>query len=155
MIECQIKYFDDEMPKLEKISIGDWIDVRIRDIKSNGYICKKDGVFEYPQFSFLLVKLGFAMKMPDDYEGWLIPRSSLFKNSGLIQTNSIGLIDNSYCGDEDEWLMPLFSLYPGKLEKYQRIGQFRLVKKMESIQFDEVSKLGFKTRGGHGSTGKF
>lgn len=143
MEQIKIKYFDKDMPKLEKIggNKSDWIDLR-----SAKDIDMKAGEFK-------LISLGVAMHIPDGYEAHIVPRSSTFKNYEIIQTNHIGIIDNSYCGDNDVWMFPAYALRDTHINKYDRICQFRIVKKQPPIMFKEVETLGNKDRGGIGSTG--
>lgn len=162
MKRIPIKYFDRNMPRLEKIEVGDWIDLRVRDVKIFSFdgdpldnAVPNDGnYFIYSKDLVVKIYTGVAMKLPDSYEAHVLPRGSTFKHTGLIQTNSMGIIDNSYCGDNDEWIIPMFALKDGSVEKYQRIAQFRIVKNMESVVFDEVDVLGTTDRNGFGSTGK-
>lgn len=153
MIDIKIKYFEGAT-KLEKIDKGDWIDVYARE---QVILDRND---------FALVPLGFAIQLPQGYEAHLAPRSSTFKKWGIIQTNSVGIIDESYCGDNDEWKMPVYCLEPRHMmdtkvgtvqrtiiKKGDKIGQFRIMKKMEEVRFNEVDSLGNKDRGGFGSTG--
>ena len=146
MIEIKIKYLDGAT-KLKRIQQGDWIDV----------YAYEDVVLH--QGESALVSLGFAMEFPAKYEAHLAPRSSTFKKWGVIQTNSVGVIDNSYCGDNDIWKMPVYCLAPRHgeithIQKGDKIGQFRLIERMnEEIEFNEVEHLGNEDRGGFGSTG--
>lgn len=143
MEQIKIKYFDKDMPKLEKIggNKSDWVDLRtVEDIDM------KAGEFK-------LISLGVAMHIPDGYEAHIVPRSSTFKNYEIIQTNHFGVIDNSYCGDNDVWMFPAYALRDTHINKYDRICQFRIVKKQPPIMFKEVETLGNKDRGGIGSTG--
>lgn len=148
-LHVRIKYFEGAT-HLEGISIGDWIDVYAR----------KDVII--PVNAAAYVPLGFAMELPKGYEAYLMPRSSTFKNWGVIQTNSVGLIDESYNGDGDEWLMPLYCLKGNfescgikytKIKQGDKIGQFRIQKKQPKLAFDVVETLGNEDRGGFGSTG--
>lgn len=141
METVKIKYFDD---KLERITInpkGDWIDLR------SAIDCdlKKD--------EFKLIPLGIAMELPQGYEAHIVPRSSTYKNFGIIQTNHMGVVDNSYCGDNDQWFMPVYALRDTHISKNDRICQFRIMKKQTEIKFDEVMFLDNENRGGHGSSG--
>lgn len=120
---------------------SDWIDIKI----SESYVLKKG--------QHQIIELGFAMKLPDGYEAHLAPRSSTFKNTGLLLTNSIGIIDNSYCGDEDYWKASVYATRDCTINKGDRLFQFRLMKKMEDIEIEQVDKLDEKNRGGFGSTG--
>jgi dUTP pyrophosphatase len=139
----KIKYFTDEIEKLRLIDEkSDWIDLRAAiEVE-----LKKD--------EFKLIPLGVAMQLPSGYEAHVVPRSSTFKNYGIIQTNSMGVIDESYCGDNDQWFFPAYALRDTVIHVNDRICQFRIEKKQPEIQFEEVDTLGNVDRGGHGSTGK-
>lgn len=140
MDTIQIKYFTD-IDKIAAIDKGDWIDLRSAET-----ISMKQGEFR-------LIPLGVAMKLPEGYEAHVVPRSSTYKNFGIIQTNSTGIIDNSYCGDNDQWLFPAYALRDTIINKNDRICQFRIVEKMKPVTFVEVDKLEGEDRGGIGSTG--
>ena len=128
--------------KLNQWDGGDWIDLyATEDMTLN----KSD---------FALIPLGVSMKLPEGYEAHIAPRSSTFKNWGIIQTNSVGVIDNSYSGDNDEWKMPVYATRDTVIERGSRVCQFRIMKRQPSIEFKEVESLGGKDRGGFGSTGK-
>lgn len=142
MLNIDIIYHNLSMPKLEKIDKGDWIDLRA----SVGGAFKKG--------DFALIDLGVSMRLPDDYEAHIVPRSSTFKNWGVIQTNSVGIIDNSYSGTNDVWKMPCYFTRDTVIEPNDRICQFRIVKKMEPVSFTEVTELNSTDRGGFGSSGK-
>lgn len=141
MLDIKIVYHDKNMPKLKSVDIGDWIDLRA---SVGGYFMAGD---------FALVDLGVSMKLPDGYEAHVAPRSSTFKNWGIIQTNSVGIIDNSYSGTNDVWKMPCYFTRNTRINPGDRICQFRLVKKMETPTFTEVDKLDDVDRGGFGITG--
>lgn len=128
---------------IEQTDVGDWIDLR-----SARYISLKAG-------EYTCIPLGVSMRLPKGYEAHIIPRSSLFKKTGLIQTNGMGLIDSSYCGDGDEWMLPVLATRDCEISMDERICQFRIVKKMRPIRFKVVSHLRGKDRNGFGSTGKF
>lgn len=140
-LKIKIKYFDDELIRLEKIEQGDWIDLRAAKTVE----MKKD--------EFKLIPLGVAMELPEGYEAHIVPRSSTFKNWGIIETNSMGIIDETYKGDNDEWLFPAYALRDTKIEKNDRICQFRIVEKMPKVDFQEVAYLNNPDRSGFGSTG--
>ena len=139
-IEINIKYFNNEC-KTEKTKKGDWIDLRSAIDK------------EYKKGDFFLIPLGIAMQLPKGYEAHVAPRSSTFKNYGILQTNSVGIIDESYRGDDDQWFFPALAFRDGKIAKGDRICQFRIVEKMPEISFIEKDEFGSENRGGHGSTG--
>ena len=103
--------------------------------------------------SFHLIRLGVGMILPEGYEAHVAPRSSTFKNFGIIQTNSPGIIDNSYSGDADEWRMPAYALRDTVIHKNDRICQFRIVEKQPTVEFETVQHLNDASRGGFGSTG--
>jgi dUTP pyrophosphatase len=138
----KIKYFSDEIDKIKKIEKGDWIDLR-----SAGTINLLAG-------DFALIPLGVGMQLPPNYEAHVLPRSSTFKNWGIIQANSCGIIDNLYCGDNDQWFLPVYATRDTTIHLNDRICQFRIMEKQPEIEFEEVEHLGEKDRGGFGSTGK-
>ena len=141
MLEIKIKYFDDSLEKINKLAIGDWIDLRAaQDV-------------ELKQFEFKLIPLGVAMQLPEGYEANIVPRSSTFKNFGILQTNHFGVVDESYCGDLDQWFSPALAMRDTVIKKGDRICQFRINKKMPEVEFIEVKVLFNENRGGHGSTG--
>jgi dUTP pyrophosphatase len=138
-----IKYFDKDVERLTLVEgKSDWYDLRASED-----VTMKAGDFK-------LVPLGVAMRLPDGYEAHLAPRSSTFKNFGVIQTNSVGVIDNSYSGDQDMWRMPCLAMRDTQIHKGDRICQFRIMKNQPQIVFDEVDELHCADRGGFGSTGK-
>lgn len=141
-MQIKVKYFTNQIDKLTKITQGDWIDLRAAET-----IKLKAGDFK-------LVPLGVAMELPTSYEAHIVPRSSTFKNYGVIQTNSVGIIDNSYCGDNDQWFMPVYATRDIIINQNDRICQFRLFKNQDKLEFLTVDQLGNTDRGGHGSTGK-
>ena len=140
-MDIKVKYFDNAC-KFEKIYNGDWIDLRSR-IEIEGHAGQ---YYEIP--------LGVAMELPEGHEAHVIPRSSSFKRYGFIQTNSMGLIDNTYCGDTDEWKLPVLFMRHTVIHKGDRVCQFRIVENMKSVNFQIVTKLYGKNREGLGSTGK-
>ena len=143
METIRIKYFSDDIERLCYIDgKSDWIDLRASET-----VALKAG-------EFALIPLGVAMQLPNGYEGHLVPRSSTFKNYGILQTNSCGIIDCSYCGDEDMWRMPVYATRDAVIEKNDRICQFRIVENQPKIVFEECKNLGNDSRGGFGSTGK-
>lgn len=142
MERISIKYNNQILERIKKVTVGDWIDLR----------CNED--IEIKAGEFRLIPLGVAMKLPEGYEAHVVPRSSTFKNYGIIQTNGTGIIDESYCGDNDYWFFPAYALRDTKINFNDRICQFRIVKHQPHIEFTEVSELGNQDRGGHGSTGK-
>lgn len=138
----KIKYHDPDIAKLGVIQKGDWIDLRAAE----------DVVMEPGEFR--IISLGISMKMPDGYEAHVVPRSSTFRNFGILQTNSFGVIDEAYCGDDDVWGFPALAIRHTEIHKGDRICQFRIMEKMPSVQFVSVDSLDSKSRGGFGSTGK-
>ncbi len=140
--KIDILYHSDKIERLKYIDgKSDWIDLRAAED-----VTLKKG-------DFALIDLGVSMKIPDGYEAHLLPRSSTFKTWGIIQTNSMGVIDNSYCSSEDIWKMPVYATRDTKINVNDRICQFRIVKNQPVIEFNEVDTLDAKTRGGFGSTG--
>ena len=102
---------------------------------------------------FKLIPLGVGMKLPEGYEAHIAPRSSTFKNWGILQVNSVGVIDNSYSGDNDQWFMAVYATKDAIIQRNERICQFRIMAKQPDIGFNEVDKLDDVDRGGCGSTG--
>ena len=139
--QIKIKYLSDKIDKIAKIDKGDWIDLRAAE------------TVELKAGEFKLIPLGIAMQLPEGYEAHMVPRSSTYKNFGIIQTNHQAVIDESYCGDTDQWLYPAYALRDTVINVNDRICQFRIVEKQPPIDFVEVETLGNKDRGGIGSTG--
>lgn len=138
-----IKYFTGNIDKLTYIDgKSDWIDLRAAE------------TVDMDPMEFKLIPLGIAMQLPAGYEAHVIPRSSTFKNFGIIQANSMGLIDESYCGDSDQWYFPAIALRKTTIRTNDRICQFRIMKHQPQIEFREVDSLNNESRGGIGSTGK-
>lgn len=138
----KVQYKDNSLERLKKIVQGDWIDLRAAtDIAMNA------GEFAY-------IDLGVAMQLPKGYEAIVAPRSSTFKNFGIIQANSIGIIDNSFCGPTDWWKFPAIAMRNTVIHKNDRICQFRIIANQPSIIMHETSLEGNADRGGWGSTGK-
>lgn len=143
METIKIKYFTDKIEKLTYIDgKSDWIDLRAAED------------VELHAGEFKLIPLGVAMELPAGYEAHVVPRSSTFKNFGIIQTNHQGVIDGSYCGDNDQWFMPVYAVRDTQIHVNDRICQFRIMENQPKIVFDEVVHLNHDDRGGHGSTGK-
>ena len=140
-LQIKIKYLDETQTRISKIDKGDWVDLRAAEDIS----ISKD--------TFKLIPLGVAMELPGGYEAHVVPRSSTFKNFGIIETNSMGVIDESYKGDNDFWFFPAYALRDTTINKGERICQFRIMKKMPEVDLIEVDNLGNENRGGHGSTG--
>ena len=143
METIRIKYFSDKIEKLTYIeNKSDWIDLR----------AAKDVSLKKGEFA--LIPLGVAMELPEGYEAHVVPRSSTFKNFGIIQTNHMGVIDESYSGDNDQWFMPALAVRDTEIHLNDRICQFRIMKHQPRIAFCETESLSNPDRGGHGSTGK-
>ncbi|MBQ8915001.1 MAG: dUTP diphosphatase [Clostridia bacterium] len=141
-LTLKIKYLKEGMEPLRYIDgKSDWIDLR----------CAED--VELSAGEFRLLPLGVAIKLPEGYEAHIVPRSSTFKNFGIIQTNHMGVVDESYCGDGDQWYMPAYALRDTKICKGDRICQFRIMRHQPPIAFEECETLGSPDRGGIGSTG--
>lgn len=141
-MDIKIKYFDNEIDKLGLIGgKSDWIDLRAAE------------TVELKSGEFKLISLGVGMKLPSGYEAHIVPRSSTFKNYGIIQTNHCGVVDESYSGNNDVWKFPAYAMRDTIINKNDRICQFRIVEKMPAITFTEVEELDSTDRGGFGSTG--
>ena len=143
MPEIKIKYLSDRIERLTYIGgKSDWIDLRAAE----------DVVMKAGEFR--LIPLGVAMELPKGYEAHVVPRSSTYKNFGVIQTNHMGVIDETYCGDNDQWFFAAYALRDTEIHVNDRICQFRIMEHQPAIQFEEVETLGHEDRGGIGSTGK-
>lgn len=132
-------FYHTEMPEL--VQCGNWIDL---------YTAQE---YNYEAGESLLLDLGVTIVFPPGFEAWLAPRSSTFKNYGLIQTNSIGVVDQEYCGPRDIWRMPVYALRAGHIPRHARVAQFRIMPSMVA-DIVKTTTLGEKSRGGFGSTGK-
>lgn len=142
-MELKIKYLED-IDSIEQKEGCDWIDLRCAE------------TVNINAGEYAMIRLGVAMKLPKGYEAYLVPRSSTYRRWGIIQTNGVGIIDESYCGDDDEWLMPVYATRNTQIKKNERVCQFRITKKMPALDIISLSKdetLGNKNRGGFGSTG--
>ena len=143
MEEIKVKYFTDDIDELCYVEgKSDWIDLHAAET-----VTMKAGEFR-------LIPLGVAIALPEGYEAHIVPRSSTFKNYGILQTNSMGVIDESYCGDGDEWKMPVYATRDTVIEAGDRICQFRIMAHQPPVTFAEVDHLAGEDRGGFGSTGK-
>lgn len=145
-MKMRIKYFEGAT-KLEKIAVGNWIDC---------YASKDIFVGENDR---AMIPLGFALELPKGWEGHLAPRSSTFKTWGIIQTNHVGVVDDSFIGDNDQWHMPVYCLQPKNeggtwIRKGDKICQFRIMEVMPDFELEEVEMFGNEDRGSFGSTGK-
>lgn len=143
MQNIKVKYFTENIEKLAYIDgKSDWIDLR----------ASEEVTLHAGDFAF--IPLGVAMQIPDGFEAHLAPRSSTFANWGILQVNSVGVIDGSYCGDNDMWKMPVYATRDTVIHVNDRIAQFRIMKNQPKINFEQVEHLEGKNRGGFGSTGK-
>ena len=140
-MQIKVKYTRSVAP-IERIKVGDWIDLRAAETV---YI---DGG------EFAMIPLGVAMELPKGYEALVLPRSSTFKNYGILMVNSMGIIDESYCGDNDEWQFPAYATRDTIIQKNERICQFRIIEHQPEIEIVPVDMLGNPDRGGVGSTGR-
>jgi dUTP pyrophosphatase len=140
-MEIYVKYHIEELKRIERIAIGNWIDLRAAET-----ITLKAG-------DFCVISLGVSMKLPDGYEAWVAPRSSTFRTWGVLQANGIGIIDSTYSGDDDVWLFPAFATRDVTINMNDRICQFRIVPIMPDVAFVTVDALSGENRGGFGSTG--
>lgn len=140
--EIKIKYLNKDILRLEYIAgKSDWIDLRAAQ-----RVELKAGAFK-------LIHLGVAMALPEGYEAHIVPRSSTYKNFGIIQTNHCGIVDNTYCGPNDWWHMPVYALRDTVIEVNDRICQFRIMENQPRIEFQEVEEMIGADRSGFGSTG--
>ena len=141
--KIKIKYHVKELEKLRYIDgKSDWIDLSVAE-----EVKMKAGEFR-------LISMGISVELPKGYEMWILPRSSAFKNFGVIQTNAMGVVDESFCGDNDIIHMPILAMRDTEMHINDRIGQFRIAKHQAEIHFVEVEHLNHADRGGFGTTGK-
>ena len=140
-LAIKIKYHNDILP-LDKFENGDWIDLRAAED------------VEMSTGDFRLISLGVSMKLPEGYEAHIVPRSSTYRHWGIIQANHMGVIDNSYCGENDIWMFPAIAVHDTVIYKNERICQFRIVKKQPEFDFKEVDHLYDQDRGGFGTSGR-
>ena len=141
MKKIKIKYHNDNLIPIQAISVGDWIDLRAAE------------TVRLTQGEFKLISLGISMELPNGYEAHIVPRSSTYKNWGVLQANHMGVIDNSYSGDNDVWRFPAIATKDTTIFENERICQFRIVKKQPKLRFVKVNHLKNRDRGGFGSTG--
>lgn len=141
-MQIKIKYFTDIEPLQYIDGKSDWIDLRAAE-----------DVTMIPG-DYKLIPLGIAMQLPSGYEAHIVPRSSTFKNFGILQTNHMGIVDESYCGENDQWFFPAYAMRYTTIKKGDRICQFRIMEHQPRIDFETVEKLANSDRGGYGSTGK-
>ena len=137
----EIKYHNDILP-IEKMTNGDWIDLRAaEDVHMDAG-------------DYRLISLGISVKLPEGYEAHIVPRSSTYRRWGIIQANNMGVVDNSYSGDNDIWMFPAIAIRDTDIYKNDRICQFRIVEKQPDFNFIEVERMGDPDRGGFGSSGR-
>ena len=143
MVTIKVRYISKEIEKLRYIDgKSDWVDLRSAedvDLKAG---------------ESRLIRLGIAVELPEGYEAHIVPRSSTYRNFGIIQTNHMGVVDHSYCGDNDEWMYPVLAMRDTHISVNDRICQCRLMPHQQDIEFEAVETLGHDARGGFGSTGK-
>ena len=141
MLKIKIVYHNPNLKRLESIRQGDWIDLRAAE------------TVELKAGESRMISLGVSMKLPQGYEAHIAPRSSSFKKWGFLQVNSVGVVDNSYSGTNDIWMLPVYATRDAVIEVNDRICQFRIMERMPRITFRTVETLDEKDRGGFGSTG--
>ncbi len=141
-MDIKIRYLSDQIERLRYIGgKSDWIDLRAAE----DVVLKKG--------EYRLIPLGVAMELPPGYEAHVVPRSSAFSRWGILQANSCGIIDETYCGDRDEWKMPVYATRDTEIHVNDRICQFRIMEHQPALTFVETEHLSHEDRGGFGSTG--
>jgi dUTP pyrophosphatase len=140
-MKIRVKYQNKETEQIRKISKGDWIDLRASETT------------ELKQGEWKLIPLGIAVELPEGYESHIVPRSSTYKNFGIIQANHMGVVDNSYCGDNDWWYLSAIAMRDTVVHQNDRICQFRIAEKQPEFDIEIVEQLNNADRGGIGSTG--
>lgn len=141
-MEIKVKYFTDGIDPLAQVPGSDWVDLR----------CAEETVLKAGEYR--LIPLGVAVALPVGYEAHVVPRSSTFRNYGVLQTNSMGVVDGSYCGDGDQWLWPVYATRDVTIPQNTRVCQFRIVENQPPLTFARVERLEGPDRGGFGSTGR-
>ena len=142
MEQIKIIYHNQNIDKIVNIeNKSDWYDLRAAE------------TVEMKIGDFKLISLGVSMKLPEGYEAHVAPRSSTFKNFGVLQPNSVGIIDNSYSGTNDIWKFPALAMRDTVIHEGDRICQFRIIKKQPEFEFEEVDHLDSPNRGGFGTSG--
>lgn len=137
-----VRYLSDQVGELEYVDgKSDWIDLRASED------------VEMKEGEFRLIPLGVAMELPSGYEAHIVPRSSTYKNFGIIQANHMGVVDESYCGNNDQWYFPAIAMRDTSIHAGERICQFRIMEHQPTLRFVSVDRLGNKDRGGFGTTG--
>ena len=140
-MHIKIKYHNPRLERIRPSALGDWIDLRAAErveLKAGG---------------FYMISLGVSMKLPEEYEAHIAPRSSSFRKWGFLQVNSVGVVDNSYSGNNDIWMLPVYATRDAVVEENDRICQFRIIRRMPPVEFIEVDTMDDPDRGGFGSTG--
>ena len=141
--KIKIKYHVEGLEKLRYIDgKSDWIDLRVAE-----NVSMKQGEYR-------LISMGISVEIPKGYEMLIVPRSSAYKNFGILQTNAMGVVDESFCGDNDIIHMPILAMRDTEIHINDRIGQFRLMPHQPEVHFIEVDHLDNEDRGGFGTTGK-
>ena len=141
--KLKIKYHVKELEKLRYIDgKSDWIDLRVAE-----NVSMKQGEYR-------LISMGISVEIPKGYEMLIVPRSSAYKNFGILQTNAMGVVDESFRGDNDIIHMPILAMRDTEIHINDRIGQFRLMPHQPEVHFIEVDHLDNEDRGGFGTTGK-
>ena len=136
-----VKYHNPRLIKLDKLGIGDWIALRAAED------------VQLRKGEFRLISLGISVKLPEGYEAHIAPRSSSFQKWGFLQTNGVGVVDNSYSGPNDIWKLPVYATRDAEIRENDRICQFRILKQMPEVEFIAVETLEGEDRGGFGATG--
>ena len=137
-----IRPHHDVAKNIKFIDIGDWFD-----------LYAAESIQLWP-FRFKLISLGFSIKLPKNHEMWLLPRGSTYKTWKIIQTNHMGIVDESYCGDDDIIKYPILSFGFKKINIGDKICQARIIEKQPKWNFRFIDKLNNVNRGSFGSTGK-
>jgi len=140
-MQIKIKYLQPNLTKIKEIEMGDWVDLRCAQYT------------EMNKGEHKIIPLGICLELPKGYEAHIVPRSSTFKNFGIIQTNHMGVVDESYKGDNDQWFFSAYALRETTIQFDDRICQFRIMPKQPELEFIEVESMNNNDRGGHGSTG--
>ena len=141
-VTMKIRYHREKYPALPEVKkMGNFIDL----YSAEQYTLKKG--------EFALINLGISIELPEGYWAQIVPRSSTYKKYKVIQTNSFGVIDSEYCGDDDIVMLPVYATEDTVIPANERICQFTIYRDTK-FDIEEVDKLEGPNRGGFGSTGR-
>ena len=164
-MDIKVKYHDQNMPAILQEKRGNWIDLCVTGVsRVVRYVDGSSKTFATPRTEDgqgwkisinenYILSFGVSIWFPETHEAFLLPRSSTYKRYGLTMPHSMGVIDQTYCGDEDIWILACKATRSAFLPLYARVAQFRLLSRMPKITIHSVDHMEQPSRGGYGSTG--